>query len=1132
MATTIGRVEFLVGLDGKGLPAQAQKIAKQIELAGKKAGRDFGNAFDAEFDQRMSDVGDRVAGKLSESGKLAGNTFADDFNGAVSGKFRRIQANLAEILSDKEAFRDYAGGFDTVDQAVSRITADLERLRKEEVSWQDANGKTQSQAVLTWNEFQSYSKAARDLGRELEAQNRVQKRLEMQTAALREESDRIEQTYLRLGKLTGDKSAFVQMSKDVGSTEKAFNQLKTNIEETGAALGRSQLEIDGFVDQLERTREGVDETNASFDGMEHRTSRLDSAFHRLGQAISSPWRHLDNDVRLVIGLIASAADQIAVLGSAAGAGFIAVGGAAAQAVVGAGALVPVFISLASDLEDLPPNLREVASEFQALGRSFSQTRLVISEAAFAEMGGVFASLGDSVRELDPVFSKLGTTVGSVFADFAKAVEPGSEALEEVQKLISHSADNFDDLAGTVGQFGLALIRSFNRAEPLVEDFIGWIDNLVDRFDDFTQSNGFDIWIANAQRVFGSFGGLLDSVGRGLNNLASSDAVDRTTALLDNLSGFVGPLTQILDILGTLDPLGLLAELLNDVGAALMPLMPSLRELATALNEMGMGVIDGLAEGFGNLALALIPVVEGLADLVGAVPEGWWNAIGSGLVAVTAGFLAFKGAAGVAGAITALNSFIATAGKTSDAAKRMNAGLAKLGGTAALAGTVLIIGQIQKGIEDSIPSTKELEATFNGVGTAAEGFASAFERGGFETFWMGDYADQLKDVGSLLDKAKNSQNEWLDLTFNEQGAIDSIRRYGEAINQVASTDLPAAQTAFSELRVEYDLTSAQSSELLSTMEPFKDTLIDQAKALGVSATEANLLALATGTLTPEMALAAAATQNQADELLRMEGKSYDAGFAIDGLADKIRNFGSATLDSREAERQFQEAVDAVSASVAANGAVLDINTAAGRQNEAALDAVAQSALDSAAATYVQTGSVEDATVAVQAGRDALIDQLAQFGITGEAAELYADNLGLIPEDVPTLVALLGVPEAETALNDLTADRTVNIVTNVRGGGYGRDTTPMARGGVLTGPTNVLAGEAGREAFVPLDRPLSQIDPSVRALAAFAQGKPHMASGGIVGASRSITIAPGAIVVMAAEDPAATALAVLNRVAEMV
>jgi hypothetical protein len=66
-------------------------------------------------------------------------------------------------------------------------------------------------------------------------------------------------------------------------------------------------------------------------------------------------------------------------------------------------------------------------------------------------------------------------------------------------------------------------------------------------------------------------------------------------------------------------------------------------------------------------------------------------------------------------------------------------------------------------------------------------------------------------------------------------------------------------------------------------------------------------------------------------------------------------------------------------------------------------------------------------------------------------------------------------------------------------------------------------------VPLDRPLSQVDESVRWLAAIAQGKTSYASGGIAG-GKSITIAPGAINVQPMNaDPVQVASAVLDRMA---
>jgi methyl-accepting chemotaxis protein len=102
----------------------------------------------------------------------------------------------------------------------------------------------------------------------------------------------------------------------------------------------------------------------------------------------------------------------------------------------------------------------------------------------------------------------------------------------------------------------------------------------------------------------------------------------------------------------------------------------------------------------------------------------------------------------------------------------------------------------------------------------------------------------------------------------------------------------------------------------------------------------------------------------------------------------------------------------------------------------------------------------------------------------------------------------------------------------GGGGGRGAIPQAMGGIHFGPTHVLMGEAGPEAIVPLRRPLSAVDPSVRALSAFAQGigTPRMAAGGVVTGGKSISIAEGAIQVNGSIDPRRTAIEVVNRIVE--
>jgi hypothetical protein len=69
---------------------------------------------------------------------------------------------------------------------------------------------------------------------------------------------------------------------------------------------------------------------------------------------------------------------------------------------------------------------------------------------------------------------------------------------------------------------------------------------------------------------------------------------------------------------------------------------------------------------------------------------------------------------------------------------------------------------------------------------------------------------------------------------------------------------------------------------------------------------------------------------------------------------------------------------------------------------------------------------------------------------------------------------------------------------------------------------IIGEAGPEAVVPLNRPLSQVNPAVRALSAFAQGQ----GGTSTGPAKIVNVDSGAIVVAGVRNPFLAANAVLD------
>lgn len=98
------------------------------------------------------------------------------------------------------------------------------------------------------------------------------------------------------------------------------------------------------------------------------------------------------------------------------------------------------------------------------------------------------------------------------------------------------------------------------------------------------------------------------------------------------------------------------------------------------------------------------------------------------------------------------------------------------------------------------------------------------------------------------------------------------------------------------------------------------------------------------------------------------------------ADKLNELFNARLKLRGDKRAVQAAIDDATAAFKENGKTLDINTAKGRENQAALDAIAEAA--------IAAGDNSDET------REAFIKTARQMGKSKKSAEELADKLGLI------------------------------------------------------------------------------------------------------------------------------------------
>lgn len=497
---------------------------------------------------------------------------------------------------------------------------------------------------------------------------------------------------------------------------------------------------------------------------------------------------------------------------------------------------------------------------------------------------------------------------------------------------------------------------------------------------------------------------------------------------------------------------------------------------------------------------LIDAANGVADLMRqfqALPEPVKLAVGAigGLTGATA---LFGGATVLA--LPKVTEFWTALGNIGPVGVKAQGALSRLGkfvagpwGLSIAAGTTAVMG-LKRMIDDVGVSSSELQSSLKIAESASSAWATAAAPydGNFFLTSMGDDIDRF---GERLEQSADLWSNWrtrarltLDPTASDVYAFNElVGQMGEEISSVASTDMPEAQRQFKLFADESDGSRKQLWALLSLMPEYKDQVLEAATEQGVltegmseSERQAALLEVAVGTLGSAQSDAADYAGELESGLGGVRLSAEDAQEAVDDLASAIRGFGSEELSVRDAHRQFEKAVDDLTDSIEENGSTLDRSTEAGRANESALDDIVQSTLELAASTFEMTHNEEDASRVIEDGRQVLLDKLEAFGITGQAAEDYADSLGLIPENVETIVGLEGVDEAEARLNELARHR--EALVSVRwdedgtGGSMmgGRRITPNADGGMYDYGSGIYAGgdplykfaerETGWEAFI--------------------------------------------------------------------
>jgi len=673
------------------------------------------------------------------------------------------------------------------------------------------------------------------------------------------------------------------------------------------------------------------------------------------------------------------------------------------------------LSLASagglDVADAASIAATALTQFKLKGEDVPHVADLLAAGAGKAQGSV-EDLSQALNQGGLVASQAGFSIEEttgVLAAFASAGLKGSDAGTSLKTAIIALQAPSQKAQATMDQYGISVydsngkMKSFSEIAEVLKSKLGGLTD-AQRNSALATIFGTDA-VRSASVLYSNGGKGIDEWNKKVND--SGYAAETARLKLDNLKGDLEQLGGAIDT--------------------------GLIQSGSGANDVLRGLVQGVtgfANGIGSLPAPLLATGLGITAVVAATAL-----MGGGFLSVVPKVAAAKVA------LSDLN----VSGKT------LAAGFGK-GGAVLAALTLFSVGIAGAGSTAELTTDQlaKLNAATKAGGLADlnKQFKSTDERAINASAGVSGFRDALdaltsSDFSKNLQGNKNVGGFFDSITFGAANVSGELKKFeaqfkqmGTTLASTASEDFPSAVEQFNKYVKAAGGGKEATKQLLEAMPDYGAALRDLAGDQGKTLTEQELLNLATGKGALAQELSRDAAAKSASAIAELGGAAEDAKGDVSKLAEAIEGFGKAQFDVNSTQRDFQASIDEATASLEKNGVTLDINSEAGRANQASLDAIAQSALTAAGAILTQTGSQEDATAAVQSGRDALIAALGQFGITGQAAEDYANKLGLIPRDIASALRVVGADSALAEVARVNAalasvQRAVDIAVRING-----------------------------------------------------------------------------------------------------
>lgn len=400
--------------------------------------------------------------------------------------------------------------------------------------------------------------------------------------------------------------------------------------------------------------------------------------------------------------------------------------------------------LAAALERLSPSAQESALAVRGLKDAWGQLQQTVQENLFANLSGEISKLSTTlIPVLESGLGQMATSLNGLADSVLKYVNSRA-GLEQINTALEGSVGIFDRLRGAAVPFLDGFLRLYNALIPAGERLADRITDIAERFQSWTQAEGFgeriNDMMLRAEKTAGLLFDVLGNLGGAISNIFNAGnaetnsflqyLVDVTQKFQDWTASAEGQNSIVEWLRGANDSIRAFGDAMGPVFDVLSRLTDPrvfqsfVETVGIAFEHLGRLPLEAIVDGFVRIAEAIQPISGVLLAVIAAAAS--FNIIIGTLVGQLGGvFSLFARAAGVFGRLTTWFSTAAAAGGGLSGV--FSSVLSVLGRFAKFAGPIGIAVWIGTIIARSDELKAKLGEVWESLGGVGEAISGAFEQ---------------------------------------------------------------------------------------------------------------------------------------------------------------------------------------------------------------------------------------------------------------------------------------------------------------------------------------------------------------------------------------------------------------------